>query len=115
MSLDLNKTLEVIEIMENYIDWKRPPEEMRSRVDLSYRIEKQSIVIFEIRPLYDDQDIKMESKIAKTTYITKKDLWSVFWWRSDAKWHVYKPQSNVKSLVEFIELIEEDKHGCFWG
>ncbi|MFC6877508.1 DUF3024 domain-containing protein [Flavobacterium myungsuense] len=31
------------------------------------------------------------------------------------KWHSYKPHPKVKNLKEFIKVIQEDKHGCFWG
>lgn len=53
MSIDLLQTVDIIEIMENYIENTRPPEEMRPQLDISYKIEGQSIIIFEIRPIFD--------------------------------------------------------------
>jgi hypothetical protein len=37
--------------MERYLIDSRPPEEIRNQVDLNYKIEQQSIIVFEIRPV----------------------------------------------------------------
>ncbi len=70
---------------------------------------------FEIRPRWDRPELKMEPNISKATFIKAKNHWKVFWQRSDLKWHSYQPKPEVKSLNKFIKLVEEDKHGCFWG
>ena len=57
-----------------YIAKHRPPVHIRNEVDLSYRIDDQSIVIFEIRSLFNKVDEKIESMVAKTTYIKKTRL-----------------------------------------
>ena len=115
MAIDILKTLEVIETMENFIYKRRPPENIRHQLDLSYKIENQSIIIFEIRPKWNKPDEKMESPIAKTTYVKEKNHWKVFWQRADLKWHSYTPKPIVKNLKEFVKLVDEDKHACFWG
>ena len=104
-----------LEAIENYIKSIRPPEEIRDQVDISYRIEKQSLFIFEIRPNWQDPNIKMEIDIVKTTFVKKDNNWKVFWKRADLKWHAYKPKPIVKNLPEFVRLIEKDEYACFWG
>jgi hypothetical protein len=52
MALDLDKTTEIIAIMENWMERIRPPLAIRSEVDISYKIEDQRIIIFEIRPSF---------------------------------------------------------------
>ena len=52
MTLDIFKTVDIIEIMENFTEERRPPTEIRDELDLSYKIENQSIIIFEIRPKF---------------------------------------------------------------
>ena len=98
-----------------YIAKHRPPVHIRNEVDLSFRIEDQSIVIFEIRSLFNKVDEKIESMVAKTTYIKKTKTWKIFWHKSDMKWHAYQPQPEVKTLEEFITILEEDEHACFYG
>ena len=115
MSLDLMLTIEAIESLENYIFRIRPNEELRDKIDIAYKIENQSVIIYEIRPHYIKSEIKIESKIAKTTFVKAKNYWKLFWFKSDLKWHIYKPHSTVKDIKEFVTLVEEDKYGCFWG
>ena len=104
-----------IEEIDNYLKYIRPPEEIREEYDISYRIEKQSVIIFEIRPNWKDPNVKMEIDVVKTTFVKKDNNWKVFWKRADLKWHSYKPKPIVENLLEFIRLIEKDELGCFWG
>lgn len=115
MALDPLQTLDVIEAIENFLSRKRPPEEIRKKVDFGYKIEGQSVFIFEIRPQWNDPTIIHEHAIAKTTFVKSKNKWKVFWVRGDLKWHSYSPKPTVKSIAEFAKLVEEDKHHCFWG
>ena len=41
MSLDVMNSVEIIEIMENYIAKNRPPKEIRDKLDINYRLENQ--------------------------------------------------------------------------
>ena len=115
MAIDVFQTLNIIETMENFIAHRRPPIEIRDRLDLSYKIIDQSVIIHEIRPRFDNPEIKMEPAIAKTTFIKSNNTWKVFSIHADLKWHIYPPKPIVKSLKEFLKLVEEDSHGCFWG
>jgi hypothetical protein len=115
MSIDLIKTAEVIEVLENYLDEIRPPEKMRSELDISYKIENKSVIIYEIRPRYDNPEIKIESDIARTTWVKVKGYWKIFWIRSDLRWHTYAPHPVAQTIQEFVDVVEQDKYGCFWG
>jgi hypothetical protein len=104
-----------IEEIENYLSYIRPNEEMLAQLDIGYRIEKQSIIIFEIRPDWMDPKKKVENNVAKATFVKKDKHWKVYWLRADLKWHSYKPQAVVENLLDFIRLIEKDEYHCFWG
>jgi hypothetical protein len=114
MGLTALNTADVIEIMENFIDRKRPPEHIRHQLDLSYRIENQSIYIYEIRPVWDNPEQITHTDIAKTTYVKNKGVWKVYWMRGNLKWYPYDPPT-VKTLKKFTDLVAEDEYGCFWG
>ena len=113
--IDILKTADIIEACENLLQKRRPPENMRHQVDLNYRIDGQNVLIFEIRSRWDKKDEFIESPIAKTTWVKSQNHWKVFWMRSDLKWHVYKPNPTVKTISEFVKLIDQDNYGCFWG
>jgi hypothetical protein len=115
MSLDAINTIEVNEVMENFIARIRPDEEIRKQIDFSYRIDNQSIIIFEIRPHFMDETRKIESPVAKTTFVKAANHWKVFWFRANLKWYPLDPIPTVKTLEDFVNLVEEDKFGCFWG
>lgn len=115
MSLDLPNIIAVIEVMENYIARERPPEHMRGKLDIAYTIENQSVIIQEIRPVYQDPERKIESGYAKATYIKSSKKWKVYWMRSNLKWCIYEPKPEVDSIKEFVDLVNEDSHHCFKG
>jgi hypothetical protein len=99
MPVDALQMVEIIELMENYIDKIRPPERLRKEVNIVYKIDGQSITIYEIRPFLLDKTKRNEHAVAKTTFIKSKNEWKVFWMRSDLKWHAYSPKPTVKTLV----------------
>ncbi|MEO7445500.1 MAG: DUF3024 domain-containing protein [Ferruginibacter sp.] len=115
MAIDILQTLEIIEAMENFIARRRPPAHIRAQLDISYKIVEQSIIVFEIRPRWDKPEEIQEIYVAKTTFVKTKNHWKVFWMRADLKWHSYDPKPIVKSIKEFIKLVDENKHHCFWG
>lgn len=115
MAIETLHTLEIIEALENFLDRKRPGEELRNKVDLGYKIEKQSVVIYEVRPRWDNPPEMIESPFAKATFVLSRQLWKVYWRRSDNKWHTYTPEPEVDSIKDFTSLVEEDEYYCFWG
>jgi hypothetical protein len=102
-------------IVGQFVEKHRPPAHLRNQVDLAFRIEGQSVIIFEIRELWNQRDKKIESPIAKATYIKKTNSWKFYWQRADLKWHRYEPTSEVKTIEEFLAVVENDEYGCFWG
>ncbi|SOD79712.1 Protein of unknown function [Spirosoma fluviale] len=115
MSLDLLLTLDTIEVLENYIDKIRPSEELRDQIDIGYKLDNQSIIIFESRPYFHQPDERFESAVAKATFVKAQDHWKVFWQRSNLKWQIYAPQPFVKTIDQFVALVEQDEYYCFWG
>ena len=102
-------------LVGDFVDKRRPPPHIRDQVDLGFRVKGQSVEIFEIRPLWNDPERKIEEAVAKTTYVKKSKVWNVYWQRADLKWHRYDPRPSVESLEEFLELVEIDEYACFFG
>jgi len=102
-------------IVGQYIEGRRPPEHIRNQVDLAFRIDGQSVIIFETREIWDQPGKKVESPIAKATYVKKTNSWKIYWQRADLKWHRYEPTPETKKIEEFLAVIENDEYQCFWG
>jgi hypothetical protein len=115
MALDVLQAAATIEALENFLEKRRPPKHIRHKLDLAYRIENQSVVIYSIRPHWQKNSEIMEEPIAKTTWVHTQKIWKVFWMRADLKWHGYDPQPEVKTIHEFLQIVLADEHGCFWG
>jgi len=102
-------------IVEEFIEKRRPPKEIRDRVDLNYRLKDQTVEIFEIRPVFKNPGKKIEMSIAKATYVRTQNVWEIYWKRANNKWVSYEPVPAVKYIIDFIEVVDKDEFGCFWG
>jgi len=102
-------------LVGQYVESHRPPTHIRNELDLSFRINGQSVEIFEIRPAWQRPGVKMESPVAKATYVKAQKIWKVYWQRADLKWHRYDPDPEVKTIEEFLVVVEKDEFGCFYG
>ena len=102
-------------LVGQYVESHRPPTHIRNELDLSFRIKGQSVEIFEIRPAWQRPGVKMESPVAKATYVKAQKIWKVYWQRADLKWHRYDPDPEVKTIEEFLVVVEKDEFGCFYG
>jgi len=101
--------------LEKFLEKKRPPVYVRKQLDFGYTIENQSVKLFEIRPDWRDPENIRHSPFAKTTYVKKQKVWKIYWQRQDLKWHSYQPVPEVKYFEEFLTVVSEDVHGCFFG
>ncbi len=136
-------TLEIIEVMEAFLLRNRPPKEIRSKLDIAYRVEGRDVYIYEVRPRWEPsagperkvpltyQQIQrreirkvkrtglsgnfVECNIAKATYIKSHNHWRVFWTPATNKWERYLVEPIAITLEEFVKLVEEDRFGAFWG
>lgn len=88
---------------------------MRTELDLAYRIDGQSVLVYEIRPTWDKPSEIRESPVAKTSFVSNKNHWKVSWIRGDLKWYPYTPKPIVKTINDFFDLVNHDTHACFFG
>jgi hypothetical protein len=115
MSVSEFEIKRIEKIMDSYLEKTRPPAHIRNELDIGYRIQNQSVEIFEIRPAFKRPNEKIEHAIAKTTYVKRSGKWKIYWMRADLKWHKYEPFPEAGNLEGFISIIEDDHYGCFYG
>jgi hypothetical protein len=101
--------------VKTFVESKRPKEEIRDQLDIGYTYDGRSVEILEIRPQWDDPSIVHKYPIAKGTYIKSKKVWKIYWKRASGKWESYDPQFEVTTIQDFLSVIGQDTHGCFWG
>lgn len=115
MSLDIIKSTEIIEVMENYMHVARPEPEIRDKLDIDYEILNQSIVLNEVRPMWNNPKEIIKMPYAKATFVHSKNVWKVYWMRGNLKWYPYDPRPTVKRLQDFLKLVDKDEFACFKG
>ena len=98
-----------------FLERRRPPPHLRDQVDLGHRITGHSVEIFETRPDWQDHTKKYDSPVAKATFVRTQNHWRVYWMKRDLKWHGYEPAPDVKTLEAFLNVVDRDDFGCFWG
>lgn len=101
--------------LNKFLDEHRPPAHMREQIDISYRMENQSVVIFEITADFRNPSEKLEIPVAKATYVKSQKLWKIYWQKSDMKWHVYEPVATVKYLEDFLNVVGINEYDCFFN
>lgn len=102
-------------IIENYIESIRPPVEIRNQVDIGYSFKNNEVIIFEIRPQWNDESKKHQYPFVKAKFVKSQKIWKIYWMRANGKWELYQPNPSVLNIQSFIDIVEEDEHGCFRG
>jgi hypothetical protein len=102
-------------IVNAFLEKRRPPADLRKQLDLGFRLEGQSLELYELRPVWNDPNQYLESPVAKATFVKTRKFWRVFRQRADMKWHDYAPCPEVRSVEEFLSLVDRDENHCFWG
>jgi hypothetical protein len=115
MALSIIEQSEVFLAGEAFLAQHRPPEAMREKLDLGYRIDGQSVFVFEIRPDWRNPKIIRHFNVAKATFVHNSQIWKVYWKRSDLKWHAYPPKPAVKTISVFFSEVSLDPAHCFFG
>jgi len=102
-------------VVGEYVESRRPTPQIRRELDLGFRVEGQSVEIFELRPAWRDPSQTLEESVAKATFVRRTGIWRIYWQRADLKWHRYDPHPETESIEEFLRVVERDDYGCFFG
>ena len=94
---------------------RRPPEEIRDKLDLGYSIKEQDIFLEEIRPVWNNPSESRRYPFAKVKFEKTSNLWKIYWMRGNLKWYAYDPKPVVGKLELALEEIMKDPHHCFFG
>ena len=115
MALTPEQVSQITTMMDDYIANHRPPEAIRNKLDLGWRLEAQSVYLFEIRPQWDNKSIIRQHDYAKATWVETKKQGNIYWLRANGKWNRYEPLEWTANLKRFLLEVEKDPHHCFKG
>ena len=116
MTISEFETRRYEKILQRYVESRRPQPHIRPNLDLGFRIRGQSVEIFEIQPVWRGKPgEKLESSVAKATYVKLHDTWKLYWQLADRKWHRYDPDEIIETLEEVLAVVDRDEYGCFYG
>jgi len=103
--------------VESYVQDKRPPIEMRSKLDLGFSFSRNTFELFEVRPVWSSPDPNdyQKSSFAKFRYVKTQKVWKLYWQRASGKWQSYDPLPQSSNIDSILECIEADIYGCFYG
>ena len=94
---------------------RRTPVHIRDKLRLEYSVKNQDVLIFEVRPRWNNPRETVESPIAKLRYVRTAKEWRLFWQRASLKWNLYEPFPSSPDLAVIIDVVERDEYGCFFG
>jgi len=94
---------------------RRHPAHVHHQVWMGFKIEGQSITLIEYRVHWQDKTKTTAHPIAKTTFNRRSGEWRIYWMRANLKWWAYEPCPTVSSFEEFLEVVDRDECGCFFG
>ena len=115
MALSEFEIKKVEKAAEKFMEKRRPAPHIRPQLDFGFKINNQSIEVYEIRPVWNNPKEIMELPFAKATYVKRQKLWKIYWQRADLKWHSYPPKPTVKTIEQFFIEVDKDPHACFFG
>ncbi|CAM4253918.1 DUF3024 domain-containing protein [Gillisia hiemivivida] len=109
--IDINEST-----IKKFVESLRPEDpEIREKLDFGYSYDGKIIEIFEIRPEWDKPKEIQHIPFVKIRYYKSKNSWNLYWMRGNLKWESYEPFPNSSHLNKILEIIQEDKYGCFYG
>jgi len=94
---------------------KRTPAHLKDQLRYEFVIEKQNIVINEIRPAWNNPSEFTKLPMAKLSYVNSQKVWKLYWKRASGKWVRYEPKESAKDLRVLVKEIDNDVYGCFFG
>ena len=93
----------------------KSPAHLKDKLRFEYQIEKQNVIIYEIRPVWNDPTEFTRAPMAKLTYVKSQGVWKLYWQRANMKWVKYEPKESSKELSTLVQEIHHDALGCFFG
>ncbi|MBB4080802.1 hypothetical protein GGR28_003437 [Lewinella aquimaris] len=104
-----------IQKVEAWLAKKRPPIDIRPQLDYTYRLQRNTFILCEVRPYPMMKDGYRTAPFAKIHYLKRSNIYLIYWQRANGRWLNYEAGNSATTLNDALAIIDEDVHGCFYG
>lgn len=87
----------------------------QKHVNISAKIEKNIITIFEHKIISNDSEQMEIYSVAQLRFDWIRDRWHLFWCDRENRWNPYKNLPFSKNLKILLSEINRDANKCFWN
>jgi hypothetical protein len=94
---------------------KRVPAAARSEVRVGYRVDGNTVILYEERPAFRPPHDWKETAVAKFRYAGTQGEWRLYCQHRDLRWHAYQARPASSSFAKLLDEIDADPSGIFWG
>ncbi|WP_041531413.1 DUF3024 domain-containing protein [Syntrophotalea carbinolica] len=94
---------------------KRVPGHWRDKIRVEFRVRGDSVELFESRPLHNDPDSWISTRIARFKKSARNGLWNLYCAGRDAQWQRYAASTPQRDIEALLRIVEQDTIGAFWG
>jgi hypothetical protein len=94
---------------------RRSPPEFRDELSFEYKVAGNEVLIFELRPQWDNRENLIEQPVAKLRFVATTKIWHLYWQRANMRWVGYEPSPADKDIAVLVDAIDRDEYGCFFG
>jgi hypothetical protein len=94
---------------------RRSPMQFRDELRTTFDVKGYDVTVYEERPHWRNPQKWIKEPVAKFKYISKDNVWKLFWMRADLKWHSYEMPRGTKTLEALVKEVDIDPHGAFFG
>lgn len=101
-------------ILSSYCD-KKIPLGIRDKLELVYSVTGNSIILYERRPHFLQNNKKHDSPVAKIKFINKWRNWELYYMNRNLRWCKYWDYVPKKRFSTILKEIDRDPTGIFWG
>ena len=104
----------VSKLLQEYCDARVPPE-IRAELEVKFRFDGNSLILFERRPAFNRPGDFVEPVVAKFRYYVERQEWVLYWRDRNQRWHRYERIPPSPAFDDLLEEVDADPTGIFWG